>query len=145
MKGFIAVLAVTLALPAGALAADRDMRIAQRDQAPGSALGVAPPELRTPGSIAAASDLRAPDQRDRSTLPARVPAKGTDVAAPDQQIHASGPHTVVVPASARQAGDTDWGDAGLGAAAALGLAAIALAAGITIRRRTTRRGSVLAG
>lgn len=60
----------------------------------------------------------------------RLPASGTDVAAPDQQSPVS------APAPASSGGDFDWSDAGIGAGAAICLAAASLAGATVMRRRT---------
>jgi hypothetical protein len=88
-----------------------------------------------------APDQRAPDQQTTRAVPPRLPAIGTDVAAPDQQ--ASAPDDSPAPPSA--VSEFDWSDAGIGAGVATGLLAIALAGGITVRRRQHRRASALAG
>jgi hypothetical protein len=87
-----------------------------------------------------APDQRAPDQRTPRDLPARIPASGTDVAAPDQQSSVHG----TLPAPTSAASEFDWTDAGIGAAVATGLLALSLAGGITVRRRQ-QRSSALAG
>lgn len=107
MKRLIITLAVaTFAFPAGALAV--------------------PPH---------ALDRHAPAGPPVETIPAiakRLPASGTDVAAPDQQSPVSAP----APALASSGSDFDWSDAGIGAGAAICLAAASLAAATVMRRRT---------
>jgi hypothetical protein len=73
-------------------------------------------------------------------VPPRLPAIGTDVAAPDQQSSPRSPS----PAPTSGASDFDWTDAGLGAAVATSLLALSLVGGITLRRRQ-QRSSALAG
>jgi hypothetical protein len=56
---------------------------------------------------------------------------------PDEQIPTPGPATIVrVP---NPSTGFDWGDAGIGAAGALGLAALAVAGGLAITQRRARR------
>jgi hypothetical protein len=107
VKAAIAVLAVVLAIPAGALA--------NPEPAPPSARG---------------TDVAAPDQQSPITLPPNVPAIGTDVAAPDQQapIVASAPVSVA-PADS----GFDWSDAGMGALIAA--FAASFGAAVFVRRR----------
>lgn len=61
----------------------------------------------------------------------RLPAIGTDVAAPDQQS----PMSDSAPAPASSGSGFDWSDAGLGAGAAICLAAAAAAGATALRRR----------
>jgi hypothetical protein len=88
-----------------------------------------------------APDQRAPDQRTSGAVPPRIAATGTDVAAPDQQASAPAPSS----APASGGSELDWSDAGIGAAVATGLFAVALAGGITVRRRRHRRAAALVG
>jgi hypothetical protein len=74
---------------------------------------------------------RSPSSPLESRLPAkgtdvasRLPAKGTDVAAPDQQASTG---AAAPAASVDDASGFDWGYAGIGAAALLGLLAVSLA------------------
>ena len=85
-------------------------------------------------------DLRGPQQPVTPSVQQHTPARGTDVAAPDQQapVGSSGPVSV------SSASDFDWSDAGIGAAGATALLAISFAGGITFRRHTQRRTSALA-
>jgi hypothetical protein len=106
-----------------------------------------------PGSALAVSDLRA-DQNVRGgslgvappILPA-LHAKGTDVAAPDQQAPKF-PSRVEVyrapPSTPQAAGGFDWADAGVGAGGAALLVTISLGAALTFRRRQGRSPSVIA-
>jgi hypothetical protein len=71
----------------------------------------------------------------------RLPAVGTDAAAPDQQ--SSAPAASTAPASAGS--EFDWSDAGIGAAVATALLGVSLAGGVTARRRQHRRPSAFAG
>jgi hypothetical protein len=138
MKSLIAALVVAIALPATALGSVSDLRLQQ--QVPGSSLGAVPPDQRG----GAQSDLRAPDQREQPALSLSRPL-GTDVAASDQQAPLNGPRVIVAPASSRGTDSTDWSDAGLGAIAALAAAGLMFGAAMTLRRRTTRGPSPLAG
>jgi hypothetical protein len=115
MKRCIAAVALALlAFPAGALAGP-DLRTEQPVR--GGSLGVAP-----------------------GVMP-QLEAKGTDVAAPDQQASTrSTPPAIDF--AADDDGGFDWGDAGIGAATAASVLGISLAGGMTLRRRQ-RRGSAL--
>lgn len=138
MKCLIATLVVALAVPGGALAAQHDGRLTQDVR--GGSLAVHPdltaPERRDSSPVVT-PDLRAPDARRTPAGPALVPPRGTDVAAPDQQAPVNGPRAIVSPSSPRSASDIDWGDAGLGAAVGVGLLALSIAAGMTLRRRAS--------
>lgn len=100
-------------------------------------------------SAAAASDsgttpavLPNPDQQQVTEQPRPAPrhpaANPTVGPNPDQQYPANTTPAVIVRTSAAKNG-FDWGDAGIGAAGALGLAAIGLAGALTITQRRTRR------
>jgi hypothetical protein len=112
MKRCIAAVALALlAFPGGALAAS-DLRTEQHVR--GGSLGVAP-----------------------ATVPSYLPTKGTDVAAPDQRASTrSTPPAFELEADGN--GGFDWGDAGIGAAAAASLLGISLAGAMTFRRRQHR-------
>ena len=127
MKPLFAILAVVLAMPASALAKPVDP-----SQVRGGSLA-ASPALTSPKP-----DLRAPDQ----VTPAPVQARGTDVAAPDQQ---SGPTPVTVPAAAPHADGFDWSAAGIGAAAGIVLLAGVLGTGFSLRRRQARHPTAAIG
>jgi hypothetical protein len=115
MKRCIAAVALALlAFPGGALA--QDLRTEQHVS--GGSLGVAP-----------------------GVMP-QVQAKGTNVAAPDQQASTLPANTPPADVAASDDGGFDWSDAGIGAATAVSLMGISLAGGMTIRRRH-RRGSAL--
>jgi hypothetical protein len=75
-------------------------------------------------------------QPERAGLESRLPARGTDVAAPDQQASKPAPAAVSAPSGS----DFDWSDAGLVGGAAL--AALAIAGALGVRRR---RAAPLAG
>jgi hypothetical protein len=105
--------------------------------------------LAFPGGALAAADLREePGVRGGSlgVAPRGLPqmeAKGTNVAAPDQQASPrSLPPSFEILAD--EDGGFDWADAGIGAATMASLMGISLAGGITLRRRQQRRGSALA-
>ena len=92
----------------------------------------------------AAADLRSPDTRDAAE---RLLPASEDLRSPDTrdtaELHQAGEPTAVQTIVARS-GDFDWGDAGIGAAGALGLVALsagALAAGAHVnpRRREAER------
>jgi hypothetical protein len=136
VKRCIAALAVALlAFPVTASAVT-DLRESQ--QVPSSSLGV-PPHLATHDRPTAAD---VPQFHPAQAAEA-VQARGTDVAAPDQQ--ASKPAPAPVTEAEPGSGDFDWADAGIGAATAASLLGISLAGGIAIRRRQQRRPSALAG
>ncbi|MEZ0294231.1 MAG: hypothetical protein ACAH82_16970 [Solirubrobacteraceae bacterium] len=78
------------------------------------------------------TDVAAPDQQASKPAPSlTVSAKGTDVAAADQQ--ASKPAPVALTVSTGD--DFDWADAGVGALAGTALAAFAIAGAVGVRRR----------
>jgi hypothetical protein len=110
VKAVIAVLAVVLAIPAGALA-------------------------RTdPGQpIALGTDVAAPDQQSPITLPPRVPAVGTDVAAPDQQAPVVAAAPAPSPVAHADSG-FDWSDAGMGALSAAFVVSASFGAAVFVRR-----------
>jgi hypothetical protein len=117
MKFMFAVLVVTLALPAGALAAPADSR-------------------------SESQHLGASDRHAWSQLV--VHARGTDVAAPDQQA-STAPETISVSAPAPSAHSFDYGAAGIGAAVAIVLITAAFGLGLGLRRRNARQPSVVTG
>lgn len=97
-----------------------------------------------PAAAVAASDLRAPDQRTPHVVIApRLPALGTDVAAPYQRSPIGGSATKSAPASSGS--DFDWGAAGIGAGCAICLVAISLGSSVAVHRRRVRRMSMVAG
>jgi hypothetical protein len=71
-------------------------------------------------------------------VPSHLPARGTDVAAPDQQASKPAP----APVSELSDSGFDWTDAGIGAIAGTALAAFAIAGAVGLRRR---RAAPLAG
>lgn len=73
--------------------------------------------------------------RPAPLLPAANPTVGPN---PDQQYPANTTPAVIVRTSAAK-NEFDWGDAGIGAGGALGLAAIGLAGALTVTQRRTRR------
>ena len=97
------------------------------------------------GAVAAPSDLRAPDQRTEPVVAPRLPAVGTDVAAPDQQASTRAAVPVQAPAPAPAADGFDWADASIGSAGATALIAIAVSGGIALRRRRLQSAAPLAG
>ena len=134
MKPLFAVLALLLAMPASALAKPEDLRNSQPVRSGSLA---ASPALASPKQ-----DLRAPDQQAPRVQVAPVQARGTDVAAPDQQ---SGPTPVTVPVAAPHADGFDWSAAGIGAAAGIVLLAGVLGTGFSLRRRQARPPSAAIG
>ena len=78
------------------------------------------------------TDVAAPDQQASKPAPSlTVSAKGTDVAAADQQASKSAPVALTVSTG----DDFDWADAGVGALAGTALAAFAIAGAVGVRRR----------
>jgi hypothetical protein len=71
-------------------------------------------------------------------VPSQLPARGTDVAAPDQQASKRSS----APVSELSDSGFDWTDAGFGAIAGTALAAFAIAGAVGLRRR---RAAPLAG
>ena len=102
--------------------------------------------LAFPGGALAATDLRTEQNVRGGSLgvaPAGMPqleAKGTDVAAPDQQASTRSTPPTVEFVTADESG-FDWGDAGVGAAAAASLMGISFAGGVALRRH--RRSAVV--
>ncbi len=134
MKFFLTVVAVMLALPTAAFARPADLRY--DPQVSSGSLGSSP-ALAAPGQ-----DLRAPDRRAASHIAVQAP--GTDVAARDQQASPA-PETLAVAASAPSASSFDYGAAAIGAAAAIVLVITGFGLVLTMRRRHTRRPSVVTG
>jgi hypothetical protein len=85
----------------------------------------APPNAR-------GTDVAATDQQTPIAPPARLPATGTDVAASDQQAPTVGPAPISV---AHADGGFDWSDAGVGALSAVLVASASLGAAVLVRRR----------
>ena len=102
----------------------------------------------TPAGALADQDLRSPDARDLST-----PA-GTqrDLRSPDATDAADGrsatqsPSVMVVrlPGRSHAAGGMDWGDAGIGAGAALVVLALSTGGAVAVQRRRHVRSAVTA-
>jgi hypothetical protein len=134
MKFFLTVLAVTLALPTAALAGPADLR--SDPQVSSSSLGSSP-ALAAPRQELGAADRRA-------VSPLAIQARGTDVSAPDQQASPP-PETIAVAVPAPSATSFDYGAAGIGAAAAIVLVTTGLGLVAALRRRHTRRPSVVTG
>jgi len=88
-----------------------------------------PSHLPAKGTDVAAVDQQASPPADP------VSAKGTDVAAPDQQASKPAP----APAADPVADGFDWGDAAVGALAGTALAAFAIAGAVGLRRRPATR------
>jgi hypothetical protein len=100
----------------------------------------------------AASAADSPNPAPEGPIPVtgatRLPALGTDVAAPDQQApNFPSQVTVYRPQSstAEATGGFDWADAGIGAGGAALLLTVSLGAGLTLRRRQARPPSAIAG
>jgi hypothetical protein len=121
-----------LALPATAAAAAQDLRSADaRERGPAAR---AVDDLRSPDSRViqggvSSSDLRAPDTRDAAD------GRGT-FNAPDVMVVRLRDSAAAAPVTAEEG--IDWGDAGIGAAGLLGLAALSLGGAFTLVHR--RRG-----
>jgi hypothetical protein len=132
---------VVFSFPAGALAAPDAPHFPERGWDARTPERAAVLAKRLP---ATGTDVAAPDQQSSAGVAVvaakRLPATGTDVAAPDQQ---SSPAGDSAPATASTGSDFDWGAATIGAAGAICLAAISLASATAFRRR--RRPSPLAG
>jgi hypothetical protein len=95
---------------------------------PSAALAMPPENVRRhwspPPSVQPGTD-------EGTYLPSQLPAKGTDVAALDQQA----PVFSSTPASEPADSGFDWSDAGVGALAGTTLAAFAIAGAVGLRRR----------
>jgi hypothetical protein len=122
MKRLIAALALSaLAFPAGALADPHGLRVENGGQSP----------LQS-----AQRDLRLHNPHVRSGSLAVVPpvlARGTDVAATDQQSPKVTPKPA--PAPLAEGSDFDWGDAGIGAGSAFCLMFLSAGSAVALRRR----------
>jgi hypothetical protein len=120
VKPLLVILAVALALPVSAFARPADMR-----NDPQVTSG-------SPGATVQRQDLRNSDRQGLGVRQAPVQARGTDVAAPDQQ-------SPIPPASVRVTaprGDGfDWASASIGAAVAIVLLAAMLGMTAVLRRR----------
>jgi hypothetical protein len=128
LKRFIATLSLALfAFPGAALAAPGG-----QPNSGSPLISGAPPNV---------AHHWARDQLVPSDLPAYPRAYPHDVAAAHQQATAHAP----APARTSAASDFDWADAGIGAAVATGVLALALAGVVTVQRRQSRRGPALAG
>lgn len=132
MKPLFLILVVAMALPAGASA--RQIDPGTHSYTPGSSLSNPGARWYTPegslsdqGTHSYTPGSSLSDASDAARV-ALVRARGTDVAAPDQQA----PPTVPV-APSTTAG-FDWGAAGIGAAAGIALL-IAMLAAVGLRRR----------
>jgi hypothetical protein len=96
--------------------------------------------LASPAGATVAQDLRSPDA---ANPPQTQVQPRTDLRSPDTVDATQGrsPRTVVAPPVVQvtsnpvHADGFDWGDAGIGAAGALGLIAISLGATVTLRHR----------
>jgi hypothetical protein len=119
--GAVAVLAVSLAVPATA-AAQQDLRN---------------PDRQFPSAPSIAQDLRNPDQQ----APATPPAVTQDLRNADRRAPVT-VEPIAVPAVTTiesPADGFDWGDAGIGAAG--GIAVLAMLAGLVLAGAQHRRGS----
>jgi hypothetical protein len=95
--------------------------------------------LAAPTAAAQQQDLRTPDTRDAAGA-AQIPR---DLRSPDTRDAAAGrgsfsaPQVTVikVPQPAPSAGGIDWGDAGIGAGAAIGLTLLAFGSSLAIAHR----------
>ena len=107
------------------------------------ALGIAIPSAAAAGATSTSPTVRPnPDQQQLSEQPQPAPpepaANPTVQPNPDQQPAVSTNPAVIVRAGPPNSG-FDWGDAGIGAAGTIGLAAIALGGALTITQRRNRR------
>ena len=92
-----------------------------------------------PATAMAGQDLRSPDARDAATSA----APSVDLRSPDARDAAEGrsaadaPSVMVVriPQPSHAGGGMDWGDAGIGAGAVVGLMLLALGSGLAIVHR----------
>jgi hypothetical protein len=107
------------------------------------ALGIAIPSTAAAGATTTSpAVLPNPDQQQLKKLsqpaPPQSAASTTVQPNPDQQPAASTTPAVIVRTGPASSG-FDWGDAGIGAAGTIGLAAIALGGALAITQRRTRR------
>ena len=104
-----------------------------------AAVGLALAALAASTATAQQQDLRSPDTRDA----ARAAQTPRDLRSPDSRDDAAGRGTfsapqvtvVKVPQRAPSAGGIDWGDAGIGAAAMLGLIVLGLGTTVALAHR----------
>jgi hypothetical protein len=135
MKPLFLILVVAMAVPAGASAGPIDP--GTHSYTPGSSLSNPGAHWYTPeGSLSDQGTHSYTPGSSLSDAPdaarvALVRARGTDVAAPDQQAP---PTPSTVPVAASTTAGFDWGAAGIGAAAGIALL-IAMLAAVGLRRR----------
>ena len=118
-----AVLTASIAMPATAAAQGQDLRNPDRraPEAPAQTQDLRNPDRRAPEAPAQTQDLRNPDRR----------APGTDEITP---VDVPAVTAIELPADR-----FEWGDAGIGAAGAVGL--LAMLVGLTLAVTHRRRGS----
>jgi hypothetical protein len=142
MKPLILILVVAMALPAVASAGSADP--GTRSYTPGSARIAPGAHWYTPGSSLShpgAHSYTPGGSLGDAPHVARVEpvqARGTDVAAPDQQAP---PASSTIPVAVSNAAGFDWGAAGIGAAAGIAFLTAMLGT-VVLRRRHTRRPTV---
>jgi hypothetical protein len=102
-----------------------------------AALGLALAALAAPTAAAQQQqDLRSPDTRDAAQIPQDLRSPDTRDAAAGRGTFSAPQVTVIkVPQPAPSAGGIDWGDAGIGAGAAIGLTLVALGSTLAIAHR----------
>jgi hypothetical protein len=108
------------------------------------------PDARTGGYVAATSqDLRSPDARVVGNGPGSV-VPVVDMRTPDSRDAGEGrgtfnaPEVVFVEGSPPQAGGLDWGDAGIGAGALIGMIALGVGGAAAVGHRKRGRTATIA-
>ena len=139
----IAVVVVGLMAPAGAVALPSDYRSADAIDAGIQAQQSESSEQTPQGPV----DLRSPDavdagiQAQQSQRPEQTPQRPVDLRSPDamdtQFVRTAEPATITA-----SSGGFDWGDAGIGAGAVLGLLLIALSVMFSVVHRRNHTATV---
>jgi hypothetical protein len=108
------------------------------------------PDAREGDTVTAASqDLRSPDSRVVGNAPGSV-VPVVDMRTPDSRDAGDGrgtfnaPEVVFVEGSSPQAGGLDWGDAGIGAGALIGMIALGLGGAAAVGHRKRGRTATIA-
>jgi hypothetical protein len=108
------------------------------------------PDAREGDTVAAASqDLRSPDARVLGNAPGS-PVHVVDLRTPDSRDAGQGrgtfnaPDVVFVKDTSPQAGGLDWGDAGIGAGALIGMIALGLGGAAAVGHRRRGRTATIA-
>ena len=107
--------------------------------AAGHATGSSPSVRPNPDEQALTTTVQPTHARESATQAVQPnPDQQSSIAANTRQGSTAGTPAVIVRVSSAKGG-FDWGDAGIGAAGALGLSLVALAAGLAVSQRRARR------